>query len=249
MKAVGSRELTDLVDQLRELVRAGSRDAAQTLLTRMQEIMENIAVGNLSDLTGAVSAQAAEVLHTIRQLMTGQQELLDDTFRMLREQSADPYDTSGEFATQSQLQSSLQELMSRMQEFGFGTSREFQRADRSMGRSARQLENDRPAQAVDHQTEAIEQLRAGADALMQSLIEQSGEEMAGEGQNYFGAPRDPMGRHLGGDGGDDTGDFQLPDHGSIVRAREILDELYKRAGEQHRPFDEQQYLERLLRRF
>ena len=249
LKAVGSRELTDLVDQLRELVRAGSRDAAQTLLTRMQEIMENIAIGNLSDLTGAVSAQAAEVLHTIRQLMTGQQELLDDTFRMLREQSADPYETSGEFATQSQLQSSLQELMSRMQEFGFGTSREFQRADRSMGRSARQLENDRPAQAVDHQTEAIEQLRAGADALMQSLIEQSGEEMAGEGQNYFGAPRDPMGRHLGGDGGDDTGDFQLPDHGSIVRAREILDELYKRAGEQHRPFDEQQYLERLLRRF
>ncbi len=249
LKAVGSRELTDLVDQLRELVRTGSRDAAQTLLSRMQEIMENISVGNLSDLTGAVSAQAAEVLHTIRQLMTGQQELLDETFRMLREQDGDTYDSSGEFATQSQLQNSLQELMTRMQEFGFGTSREFQRADRSMGRSARQLENDRPGQAVDHQTEAIEQLRSGADALMESLIQQSGEDVAGNGQNFFGAPRDPMGRHLGGDGGEDTGDFQLPDHGAIVRAREILDELYKRASEQHRPADEQQYLERLLRRF
>ncbi|MEM7119790.1 MAG: TIGR02302 family protein [Pseudomonadota bacterium] len=249
LKAVGSRELTDLVDQLRDLVNSGSRDAAQTLLSRMQEIMENISVGNLSDLTGAVSAQAAEVLQTVRQLMSGQQELLDETFRMLREEDAEGVDSSGAFAGQTQLQQSLQELMERMEEFGFGAPREFDRADRSMGRSARQLENDRPGQAVDHQTEAIEQLRAGADALMESLMEQAGEEMAGEGQNFFGAPRDPMGRHLGGDGGEDTGDFQLPDRGAIVRAREILDELYKRASEQHRPVDEQQYLERLLRRF
>ena len=51
LKAVGSRELTDLVDRISELLRTGSREHAQSLLTRLQEIMENISVGNLSDLT------------------------------------------------------------------------------------------------------------------------------------------------------------------------------------------------------
>ena len=85
LKAVGSKELTNLVDQIRQLIQQGARDEAQTLLTRLQEIMQNIQVGNLSDLTGAMTAEAAEVLHTIRQLMTGQQDLLDKTFQMLRE--------------------------------------------------------------------------------------------------------------------------------------------------------------------
>ncbi|MBT6205757.1 MAG: DUF4175 family protein [Alphaproteobacteria bacterium] len=249
LKAVGSRELTDLVDQIRELVRTGSTEQAQTLLTRLQEIMENVSVGNLSDLTGSMSAQAAEVIHTIRQLMTNQQELLDDTFRMLRENEAGEFETEPQAETQGDIQGVLKDLMARMEEFGFGTVREFSRADRSMGRAVRQLDSDRPSQAVDHQTEAIEYLRAGADALMEEMMEQAGEEVAGDGSGYFGAPRDPMGRHLGGQGDADTTEFALPDKGAIIRAREILDELYKRAGELYRPLDEQEYLQRLLRRF
>jgi hypothetical protein len=118
-----------------------------------------------------------------------------------------------------------------------------------MERAARQLEANRPGQAVDHQTSAIDQLRAGADALMQQLIEQAGEQAGNDGTNFFGAPRDPMGRQIGGSGDADISDVNLPDRGAIIRAREILDELYKRAGEPDRPTEEQEYLERLLRRF
>ena len=249
LKAVGSRELTDLVEQIRELVRTGSHDQAQTLLTRLEEIMENISVGNLSDLTGNISAQAAEVIHTIRQLMSEQQELLDETFGMLRESENGEFETEDQSATQVQLQGVLQNLMSRMDEFGFESSREFSRADRSMGRAVRQLDADRPGQAVDHQTETLEYLRSGADALMEQMMEQAGEDATGDGQNFFAAPRDPMGRNMGGDGDSNTSDITLPDQGAIIRAREILDELYKRAGEQHRPLQEQEYLQRLLRRF
>ncbi|MBC6441260.1 MAG: DUF4175 family protein [Rhodospirillales bacterium] len=248
LKAVGSRELTSLVEQIRELVRTGSTDQAQTLLTRLQEIMENISVGNLSDLTGSVSAEAAEVIHTIRQLMANQQELLDETFEMLRENDTGAFETAKQALSQGEIQGVLQTLMDRMEEFGFGTVRAFSRADRSMGRAVRQLDADRPSQAVDHQTEAIEYLRAGADSVMQEMLEQAGED-ATAGQNYFSAPRDPIGRQLGGQGEVDNTDFSLPDRGAIIKAREILDELYKRAGEQHRPLDEQEYLQRLLRRF
>lgn len=249
LKAVGSKELTDLVEQIRDLVRTGSREQAQTLLARLQEIMENISVGNLSDLTGAMSPEATEVLHTIRQLMSGQQELLDETFRMLRDSDDGTFDTQEQFAVQEQLRGSLQDLMSRMQQFGFSVDREFERADRSMNRAARQLEADRPAQAIDHETAAIDQLRAGADALMEDLIQQAGEDAAGDGQNFFAAPRDPMGRNLGGSGNIDDSDVMLPERGALMKAREILDELYRRAAEQGRPAGELQYLQRLLRRF
>jgi len=249
LKAIGSRELTDLVEQIRDLVRTGSLEQAQTLLNRLQEIMENISVGNLSDLTGAMSPEATEVLQTIRQLMGGQQELLDETFRLLREADDSNPESQGQFATQEQLRSALEDLMARMASFGFSVSREFDRAERSMTRSARQLEADRPGQAIDHETAAVDQLRAGTDELMQELIEQSGEAGADAGKNFLAAPRDPMGRNMGGEVSDPNSRVQLPESGALMRAREILDELYKRAGEQGRTADEQQYLQRLLRRF
>ena len=249
LKAVGSKELTDLVEQIRDLVRTGSREQAQTLINRLQEIMENISVGNLSDLTGAMSPEAAEVLQTIRQLMAGQQDLLDETFRMLAEAGDEDPESQSQFLSQEQLRGSLQDLMDRMALFGFEVSREFDRAERSMTRSARQLEANRPGQAIDHETAAIDQLRAGTDDLMQDLIEQSGEDGAGEGRNFLAAPRDPMGRNLGGAGSLENSDLQLPERGALMRAREILDELYRRAAEQGRPAEEQQYLQRLLRRF
>lgn len=249
LKAVGSKELTDLVEQIRDLVRTGSREQAQTLLNRLQEIMENISVGNLSDLTGAMSPEATEVLQTIRQLMAGQQELLDETFLLLRDAGeADP-DSQQQYLDQEQLRSSLEDLMGRMQSFGFEVSREFDRAERSMTRAARQLEADRPGQAIDHETAAVDQLRAGTDELMQELIEQSGEDGSGEGKNFLAAPRDPMGRNLGGAGALENSDLELPEHGALMRAREILEELYRRAAEQGRPAAEQEYLQRLLRRF
>jgi len=246
---VGSRELTDLVEQIRDLVRTGAREQAQALLNRLQEIMENIAVGNLSDLTGAMSPEATEVMQTIRQLMAGQQELLDETFRLLRDSVDGSTDSQAQFAMQERLRGTLQDLMRRMELFGFSVDREFERADRSMNRAARQLEADRPGQAIDHETAAVDQLRSGADALMQELMTQAGEGGAGEGSNFFAAPRDPMGRNLGGAGSIENSDITLPERGALMKAREILDELYRRAGEQGRPAEEQQYLQRLLRRF
>ena len=249
LKAIGSRDLTDLVDRIRDLVRTGSRDQAQALLTRLREIMENITVGNLADLTGSVSAQAAEVMHTVRQLMTGQQALLDETFRMLRDRPGGAPDNRARHEAQLGLRGALRDMMSRMGEFGFDLSRDFERADRSMTRSARQLGANRPARAIDHQTAAIDRLRAGAEDLMEQLMERAGEEAGGAGINYFAAPRDPMGRNIGGGGAADTSDIGLPDRGALMKAREILEELYRRSSEQHRSVDEQRYLHRLLRRF
>ena len=47
----------------------------------------------------------------------------------------------------------------------------------------------------------------------------------------------------------DDGATVIPDKADLQRSREILDELYRRAGEFHRPEVEREYIRRLLRRF
>jgi len=65
-----------------------------------------------------------------------------------------------------------------------------------------------------------------------------------------GLPRDPLGRaQTGGRGVDDDGSTRVPEQAEMQKARAILDELRRRAGDFSRSRDERDYLLRLLRQF
>ena len=64
------------------------------------------------------------------------------------------------------------------------------------------------------------------------------------GQSEF----DPLGRRDGGFMPDGS-DVVLPEEDNFQRARDIRDELRRRAGDAARPLPERDYIERLLRRF
>ena len=65
-----------------------------------------------------------------------------------------------------------------------------------------------------------------------------------------GEDRDPLGRSDGNYGDAvDTGVDKVPLELERQRSREILDELRRRAGEQQRPKDELDYIDRLLRTY
>ena len=61
--------------------------------------------------------------------------------------------------------------------------------------------------------------------------------------------RDPLGRPLTNGGAYDQNDVKIPDNNTMQRARDILDELRRRAGERDRPQIELDYIDRLLQRF
>jgi hypothetical protein len=61
--------------------------------------------------------------------------------------------------------------------------------------------------------------------------------------------RDPLGRNPPSVGPSDSNDVRIPEQSDLQRAREILDELRRRAGEFNRPQLELDYIDRLLRRF
>ena len=60
---------------------------------------------------------------------------------------------------------------------------------------------------------------------------------------------DPLGRPLPSTGTYSSEDVEIPSESDIQRAREILDELRRRAGQIDRPTQEREYIDRLLRRF
>ena len=60
---------------------------------------------------------------------------------------------------------------------------------------------------------------------------------------------DPLGRPLTNGGAYEQGDVKIPDNNVMQRARDILEELRRRAGERDRPQIELDYIDRLLQRF
>ncbi len=127
------------------------------------------------------------------------------------------------------------------------------RAELAMRDAAEALSDLQPGPAVESQTEALQHLQQGARALRQQLARQLGlMGIAGGAQEEAGQfGRDPLGRESrrGFLGTADGSDVRVPDEMELQRAREILDELRRRAGELGRPRLELDYLNRLLKRF
>ena len=69
------------------------------------------------------------------------------------------------------------------------------------------------------------------------------------GNHSDGIQRDPLGRPVSNGGAFDEGDVKIPDNNTMQKARDILDELRRRAGERDRPQIELDYIDRLLERF
>jgi hypothetical protein len=103
-------------------------------------------------------------------------------------------------------------------------------AQKALG--ARDLPN-----AGSAQTEALEALRKGAQALADEALKESG-------QGQPGGQDDPLGRSAGTGTG-----VKIPAPSDLARARAILEELRKRAGEMGRPQQERDYIDRLLKAF
>ena len=70
-------------------------------------------------------------------------------------------------------------------------------------------------------------------------------DMEGDGQ----FDRDPFGRFAGPGGASDDERVKIPEKSDVQRARDILEELYKRSGQRTRSLIERDYIDRLLRRF
>jgi hypothetical protein len=159
----------------------------------------------------------------------------------------------GQTATdQEALRRALGQLMQALGDAGMPIPRSLGEAELQMRAARDALQQGQPGGALDPQAQALDQLRQGGQAMMQEM-----QRMYGQGQGQMPAQqwgeapsdRDPLGRSMYNQGGADLWGERVPTELELGRARAIMEELYRRAGQRHRPVEELDYLQRLLRRF
>lgn len=247
------QELQNLFDRLRDLMRSGAKDAARQMLSELQNLMENLQMGQMQQVPQEFR-EGMEQLDLLQELMQGQQELLDRTYREAmrrREQGQQQGNMSADKSLQEALRKQLGEIMRQLGEITGEIPRPFGRAEGAMRRSSKALEGNRPGAAVPPQTDALDQLREGARAATEQLMKKFGGAMAAAGR---GMPRgqppgqqDPFGRQTPGSQGTAQGEVEIPGEADVQKARRILEELRRRAGERNRPPVERDYIDRLLK--
>ncbi len=168
--------------------------------------------------------------------------------------SAEMGDAAGQ---QEALRHALGEIMRRMGD-GLGEIPDpLGRAERAMNDAVQALRQGQPGDAIGPQTDALDQLQQAAREFARQMQQRLGnalgqgdtrEDESGFGERRDGE-RDPLGRPLTNGGAYDQDDVKIPDNNTMQRARDILDELRRRAGERDRPQLELDYIDRLLQRF
>ena len=106
------------------------------------------------------------------------------------------------------------------------------KAERAMKNAVGALDRRDPGAASQDQSQALEQLMQGTKEMMKALADKFGSRPGS-------APRDqllsqqpnPGQRSEDGSGLIDTGDVKIPDASDLQRARQILEELRRRAAE------------------
>ena len=155
---------------------------------------------------------------------------------------------------QGNLRGQLGEFMRRLDENGMGMPEALGRAERSMREAEEALRRGDAREAGRAQRRALDNLQQG----MGDMAEQMRQRGPGNGQDIAeieererrSDDRDPLGRSDGNYGDSvDAGQDKVPLELERQRSREILDELRRRAGEQLRPKEELDYIDRLLKTY
>jgi len=271
-----STDLQRMIEEAREFARTGAFNAARQMLADLKRMLDAIRNGLGKGQQRQDLVQAKRLMDGLRDLTRRQRKHLDKTFQ--RQQQSEgampgrpepggqhqgapkrqrPGDKRGEgagVAEQQALRRKLGKLMLQMDEFLGQIPSSMGRAERAMRGAVEALKQGQFGKAVLRETETLDQLRRAIEGLGEQIARRLGSTI-GVARGWQGTRpgngRDPFGRVPGGSFGSgiDDGEVKIPDHIERRRARDILQELRRRAGERHRPETERDYIDRLLKRF
>jgi uncharacterized protein (TIGR02302 family) len=268
---VDRQELQEMLDRAEEMMQGGAREQAQAMLQQLQQMLENLQAG----VPQMQPNPGEQSLSDLQRMIELQQNLLDRSYQMQQRQPGDGGEqgqqgepgqqgqmgegagqpgTGQAAAEQDALRRALGELMRRMGEAGMDIPRALGQAEMQMRGARDALGEGEPGAAVPPQGNAIDLMQQGGQAMLDEMREQMANQPGGEG---FGPPsmagqrdgRDPLGRAQRNDGGWESDGTDVPEQHDLGRARNVLEELYRRSRDLGRPQRELDYIDRLLERF
>jgi len=263
---VNPEDLAKMLDTIEKLAQSGANEAAQELLSQLDQILRNLQPGMPNQMNAQGDSPMSQMLNELSEMMRRQQQLMDDTMRLpedgeMGEGEQDMEGSqgqqgqqgkSGELAGQQEaLRRMLEEMMGRMGQQGMQSPPSFGEAGRSMEGAAGSLRGSERGQALSQQGDALSRLREGAQSMAREMMQQQGMGQQGTQGRHGearGDDRDPLGRPMprrGEDFGPDRD--MLPSELAVRRAREILEMLRDRANMPDLRRFERDYFDRLLR--
>lgn len=269
-EAMSADDLQDMMDQAQDMAQMGDRDQAKDMLQQMQRMMEAMKNGRIVRMPEGRQQQRAQrgqrgqrgqgqqgqMMQEFGEMLRQQQQLLDRSFRRSQQSGRGEgtpqqrAENEADARAQDELRRKLGDMMGRLAERGGQLPDQLGKAERSMRDARESLKRGEPGEAMQGQTDALDQMRQGLNQMQQAQRgNPDGQANAADSrQNQRNPVRDPLGRNMTGfeNAGEATA---VPDLAPVERARRILEELQRRAGNRERTPQELDYLDRLLRRF
>ena len=262
-KVVTPQDLQRMLDMIDKLSKSGNNEAAQQLLSELEDILRNLQPGMPQQGMGeGQESPLSQMLDKLSDLMRKQQKLMDETQRMPQPGMGEEDQQNGEQQgqdgqqgmgglgdRQQELSQMLEDLMKQFGQNGMEAPRSFGEAGKNMNRAEGSLRQGDREEALGEQGDAMSKLREGARSMAQQLMQQSQGQQDSQGrEGEARGERDPLGRPLPSSG-EERGPQKdmLPSELAIERARQILEMLRSRAGETGLPKFERDYIERLLK--
>ena len=240
------------------------------LLENMQMVQGQGGQGNTPGQEGQEGNETQQAIQGLGDLMGQQRGLMDRTFRAQQGQpgtsQAGPgepppgdnqygqFDEDGEYGIpdengdraladdQADIHETLRGIMEGLDENDEAARQGLDGAGQAMTESEENLQSNQLGAATQAQQEALNQMRGSAQQLARNLAAENGQGTQGDGL----VNEDPLGRRIGGNNPVGRLLEGLPEQSDIQRARQILDELRRRAAELGRSQEELDYIERLL---
>ncbi|MBI1260549.1 MAG: TIGR02302 family protein [Rhizobiales bacterium] len=278
MQTIERQQLEAMMKQIEQLARTGAREQAEAMLKQLQQIMENMQTPQQAGTMSEGEQAMSEAIDKIGELIDQQRALMDETFRqqpgpVQEGEETSPTGEGGEGAEgggkashkpgegnaealaklqadQKALREQLDALMKELGSKGEKAPDSLSEAGQSMKNAEDRLEAERADRAAAAQGQAIDQMRAGAQGLADKLMQGMAGRMGNSGRgNGMAQGSDPLGRSTP-NGTPQTGsEVAVPDKIEAERARDIIEELRRRATKLGRPKIELEYIDRLLKRF
>ncbi|WP_273759132.1 TIGR02302 family protein [Bartonella sp. ML70XJBT.G] len=237
---------------IEEMAKTGSSLAAEQLLAEVEQTLDHLHVqkGNQGgEKHQDQSAGMKEKMDQLGDLMRRQQELLNETHQLEKKrQSGENIPEQQKKSLkkrQAELQSELSMLEKELSAQGFESHDAFKKAEEKMNSAGNALEQGDNQISMQNQSDALEDLRQGAQNIVKKMREMLKE--AGDKQNAASGAEDPLGRPLSSKTDQEGKEgMKIPQESDQMRARQILEEIRRRLGKEHILDVEKNYLERLL---
>lgn len=255
-------QLQSILENLRTAKRGQSGDQAARDMDKSMSALDKLMRGqqNLRDRTYQHGAKGRRSNRNREDgqdpQMDGDQGQAEDQQPQQDQQGADDGQSQQLGQEQEALRRQLEELQRKMKQYGLEGEQGFDEAQQAMKDAERALGKGQSGNdaAVEAQGRALQGLQKGAQGLASQMARNQGSQPGeGEGQQEGNGARDgqqpdPLGRPRDGRYGAADNDVDIS-QGLAARAQHVLEELRRRLGDPNRPQVEQDYLERLLRRY